>query len=137
MLAIEAHRSTIGNFYDTATSLLPTQYQNQLVRNIFSKRVMSLKKLQITSYCHLRKIVLFNGVTMFILFNVQQWLVYIKVIGDVENNPGPTYVVEKITLGSFYQGDRFGDVASIQCPYNLLYALCQKLKSFSMEWFQS
>ena len=48
-----------------------------------------------------------------------------KVSGDVESNPGPTYAVEKkAILGSFHQGDRFGDTADIQCACNSSYALC-------------
>ena len=44
--------------------------------------------------------------------------------GDVESNPGPTYVIEKAICGSYHQGDRrFGDTAGVQCACNSLYAL--------------
>lgn len=60
------------------------------------------KKLQIGSYYHFRKIVLFTWVAVFILFNVQQRHIDLKVSSDVQSNPGPTVVVEKAVLGSFH-----------------------------------
>ena len=73
MLAIEAHRSTIVEVYGTATSLLPIySIKMNLKGAYFQKRVTSSKKLQITSYYHFRKIVLFTWVTVFILFKVQK-----------------------------------------------------------------
>ena len=55
-----------------------------------------------------------------IIFDVQ-----LKV-GDIETNPGPTYNLDKIVHGSFYQGNSqlFGETAGIQCTCNALYALC-------------
>ena len=48
-----------------------------------------------------------------------------QLCGDVESNPGPTYAIEKVILGSFHQGDtRFGTTAGVQCACNLLFALC-------------
>ena len=45
--------------------------------------------------------------------------------GDIESNPGPTYVTEKAIHGSYHQGDqRFGNTAGVQCACNSLYALC-------------
>lgn len=40
--------------------------------------------------------------TVFILVNVQQQQIDLKVSGDVESNPGTTFVVEKAVLGSFH-----------------------------------
>lgn len=41
---------------------------------------------------------------------------------DMESNPGPTYHIQKVILGSFHQGDnRFGN--TVQCACNSLYAL--------------
>lgn len=54
-----------------------------------------------------------------------------------QSNTGPTYVADKGVLGSFHQGNRMlGDTAGTQCVYNLLYAVCQKLKGICMKWFQ-
>ena len=45
--------------------------------------------------------------------------------GDIESNPGPTYVIEKAIHGSYHQGDqRFGNTAGVQCACNSLYTLC-------------
>ena len=45
--------------------------------------------------------------------------------GDIETNPGPTYAVDKVVLGTFHQGDqRFGETVGVQCACNSLYALC-------------
>ena len=45
--------------------------------------------------------------------------------GDIESNPGPTYVIEKAIYDSYHQGDqRFGNTAGVQCACNSLYALC-------------
>ena len=45
--------------------------------------------------------------------------------GDIECNAGPVYNIEKVVLGSFYQGDsRSGATAVIQCVCNSLLALC-------------
>ena len=85
---------------------------------------MSLKKLQITSYYHFWKIVSFTWVTLFILFNVQQWQIELKVSGHIEINSGPTYVVDETVLVSFRQDDRrFGDTG-IHCAHNSLHAIC-------------
>ena len=44
--------------------------------------------------------------------------------GDIETNPGPTYAVDKVVLGTFHQGDqRFGETVGVQCACNSLYAL--------------
>ena len=45
--------------------------------------------------------------------------------GDIKSNLELTYSIEKITSGSFYQGNsRFGHTAGIQCACNSLYVLC-------------
>ena len=43
-------------------------------------------------------------------------------VGDIETNPGPTYNLEKIVHGSFYQGNSqlFGEAAGIECACNAL-----------------
>ena len=62
-------------------------------------------------------------------------LIYISVMlaqvvrpivdGDIESNPGPTYVIEKAVHGSYHQGDQpFGNTEGVQCACNSLYALC-------------
>ena len=47
--------------------------------------------------------------------------------GDIESNPGPAAVVnkiQKVVLGSCHQGHlKFGDTAGIQCSCNALYAI--------------
>ena len=45
---------------------------------------------------------------------------------DIETNPGPAYILEKIVHGSIYQGNSqlFGKTAGFQCACNGLYALC-------------
>ena len=92
MLVIEAHRSTIGKIYDTTTSLLPIHsFKMNSKGAYFQKRVTSSKKLQITSYYHFRKILLFTWVTVFILLHVQQWQTDLKVSGHVESNPEPIW----------------------------------------------
>ena len=41
--------------------------------------------------------------------------------GDIETNPGPTYVVDKAVLGTFHLGDqRFDETAGVQWTCNLL-----------------
>ena len=45
---------------------------------------------------------MFTWVAVFILFNVQQWHIDLKVSSDVQSNPGPTVVVEKAVLGPFH-----------------------------------
>ena len=46
--------------------------------------------------------------------------------GDIESNPGPTYVIEKAICGSYHQGDRrFDDTTGVQCACNSLYTLCR------------
>ena len=46
--------------------------------------------------------------------------------GDVESNPGPTFKVQKLTFGSYNQGDvsKFGETAGTQCASNSLVAIC-------------
>ena len=47
------------------------------------------------------------------------------LVGTQKSNPGPTYVVDKVILGTFHHGDqRFGETAGLQCACNSLYALC-------------
>lgn len=86
----------------------------------------STKKLQITSYYHFRKIVLFTRVTVLLFFfNVQHWQIDLKVSGDASINPGPTYAADEALLGSFHQDhERFGYTSSILCDGNLLCAMC-------------
>ena len=41
--------------------------------------------------------------------------------GDIETNPGPTYVVDKAVLGTFHQGDQsFDETAGVQWACNSL-----------------
>ena len=41
--------------------------------------------------------------------------------GDVESNPGPTYVIEKAICGSYHHGDRrFGDTAQVSNVHVIL-----------------
>ena len=120
MLAIEAHHSTIGKYYDTATLLLPLHSIKTSSKGTYFQNRM----LQMTYY-HLRKIFLFTLVTVFILSNIQQRQINLKVSGDRESNSNSTYVIDKFLLVLFHQGDRrFGDTASIQCACNSLYVLC-------------
>ena len=43
----------------------------------------------------------------------------------MENNPGPTYSIEKVIQGSFHQGNpRFERTAGVQCACKSLFALC-------------
>ena len=52
-------------------------------------------------------------------------VVRLIIDGDIESNPGPTYVIEKVIHGSYHQGNkRFGNTAGVQCACNSLYALC-------------
>ena len=52
-------------------------------------------------------------------------VVRLIIDGDIESNPGPTYVIEKVIYGSYHKGDqRFGNTAGVQCACNSLYALC-------------
>ena len=52
-------------------------------------------------------------------------VVRLIIDGDIESNPGPTYVIEKAIHGSYHQGDqRFGNTAGVQCACNSLYTLC-------------
>ena len=52
-------------------------------------------------------------------------VVRLIIDGDIESNPGPTYVTENAIHGSYHQGDqRFGNTAGVQCACNFLYALC-------------
>ena len=52
-------------------------------------------------------------------------VVRLIIDGDIESNPGPTYVIEKAIHGSYHQGDpRFGKTAGVHCACNSLYALC-------------
>ena len=49
----------------------------------------------------------------------------LQLCGHVESNPGPTYNIENVIMGSFHQGNtRFGLTAGIQRACNSLYALC-------------
>ena len=59
--------------------------------------------------------------------------------GDIESNPGPTYVIEKAIHGLYHQGDqRFGNTAGVQCACNSLYALCwsQIKKVYSLKYIR-
>ena len=62
---------------------------------------------------------------------IVQAVIFDKLLqdGDIETNPEPTYNIERVVQGSFYQGniELFGETAGIQCACNSLYALC---------WFQ-
>ena len=52
-------------------------------------------------------------------------VVRLIIDGDIESNPGPTYVTEKAIHGSYQHGDqRFGNTMGTQCVCNSLYALC-------------
>ena len=43
------------------------------------------------------------------------------LVGTQKSNPGPTYVVDKVILGTFHHGDqRFGETAGVQCACNSL-----------------
>ena len=52
-------------------------------------------------------------------------VVRLIIDGDIESNPGPTYVIEKVIYGSYHQGDqRFSNTVGVQCACNSLYTLC-------------
>ena len=44
--------------------------------------------------------------------------------GNIESNPGLTYVIEKAIYGSYHRGDqRLGNTAGVHYGCNFLYAL--------------
>ena len=67
-------------------------------------------------------------VLMVLLCNVNlTFLAVMKLIidGDVESNPGLTYIVKKSVKANFYQGDpMFGISAGMQCSCNTSLSIC-------------
>ena len=58
------------------------------------------------------------------LFCLYLILLLLRISGDIEINPGPTYAIDKCVQGSYHQGDqRFGETAGTQCACNSLFAL--------------
>ena len=123
MQEIEAHRSAIGRFYAVSFKLSSQGHvsKNQQTKELSSSNSFC-KKFSISgmiSNNRLFLIICFLSVAVFSGFLVLQ------LCGDVESNPGPTYNIEKVIMGSFHQGNtRFGLTAGIQCACNSLYALC-------------
>jgi len=49
----------------------------------------------------------------------------LSIDGDIESNPGPTYIILKVVQGFSHQGDpKFGKSAGIQCGTCAHVAIC-------------
>ena len=55
-------------------------------------------------------------------------LAQVKILifdGDIESNPGPTYIIEKAIHGSYHRGDqRLCNTKGVRTACNSLFALC-------------
>ena len=122
MLEIEAHQSAIRRFHAAPFKL---SSQGHLSKNQQTKELSNsngfCKEFSISGINNnrLSLIICFLSLAIFSSFLVLQHC------DDVESNPGPTYDIENVIMGSFHQGDaKFGLTAGIQCACNSLYVLC-------------
>ena len=127
MVPIQTHRNSIGSYHDKARLLYSYGHGNSnlLSRHTNCKNpVIKIKGfIKLFGYLSLKMILV-----LFCVGLIVQAVISDKLLqdGDSETNPGPTYNTERVTQGSFHQGNRelFGDAAGIQCACNSLYALC-------------
>ena len=103
MQEIEAHRSAIGKLCAVSFKLSSQGHvsKNQQTKELSSSNSFC-KKFSISgmiSNNRLFLIICFLSVAVFSGFLVLQ------LCGDVESNPGPTYNIEKVIMGSFHQDD--------------------------------
>ena len=127
MVTLQAHRNAIGSYYDKARllSTYGSGNSNSLSRRTYCKNLVIKIKVFVKLFGNLSlKMIL----VLFCVELIVQAVISDKLLqdGDSETNPGPTYNTERVTQGSFHQGNRelFGDAAGIQCACNSLYALC-------------
>ena len=128
MVTIQAHQNVIGSYYDKTRLLSPYGHgnSNSLSRYTNGKNPVIKIKGSVKLFGHLSLKMI---VVLFCVGLIVQDVISDKILqdGDIENNPGPTYNIERVEQGSFHQGNRkelFGESAGIQCACNSLYALC-------------
>ena len=128
MVTIQAHQNVIGSYYDKTRLLSPYGHgnSNSLSRYTNGKNPVIKIKGSVKLFGHLSLKMI---VVLFCVGLIVQDVISDKILqdGDIENNPGPTYNIERVEQGSFHQGNRkelFGESADIQCACNSLYALC-------------
>ena len=109
MLTIEAHRLVIGRFCAKAI-ILPSQ-------GIISKKQQGKKPSSTSLTKEFSNTTVSSISKGFVSLIVVLGFIVFQLSGDVESNPGPTYAIQKVILGSFHHGDtRFGTTA----VYNVL-----------------
>ena len=97
MLAIEAHRLVIGRFCAKAIILSGQGAASKKQQRKKLSSTSLTKKFSNTTVSSISK--------GFVSLIVALGFIVFQLSGDVEVNPGSTYTNEKVTLGSFHQGD--------------------------------
>ena len=111
MINIQVHRSAIGLYRDKAQSL-SSKGKGRL--SFFVESSKKRKAVKISRYLNF-KIALIELICLRLLIQAVISGMLLKG-GDIEINPGPTYILEKTVLhGSFHQGNGqlFGETAGI------------------------
>ena len=120
MINIQVHRSAIGLYLDKAQSL------SSKGKGRLSFFVESSKKRKVVK--RLRNLNLKIALIVLICLRllIQAIISGMQLKVDIETNPGPAYILEKIVHGSIHQGNSqlFDKTAGFQCVCNGLYALC-------------
>ena len=109
MISLEEYRVAIGTF-------ITKLFSNAFLTMYCGSNCSTLEKNRVN-------FVKFTGVVSLTI----KFAIIISILQheDIEFNAGPVYNIEKVVLGSFYQGDsRSGATAVIQCVCNSLLALC-------------
>ena len=133
MLGIEAHQFASGRFYATAIKLSSLG----VVRATSRKRQTYCSKNFRKNCLGIYKVSLIFGF-VFLCSLYFSSIGLLQLSGDVENNPGPTYSIEKVIQGSFSQGNpRFGRTAGVQCAFDSLFALCWLQVKTVSKWNKS
>ena len=124
MISIQAYRMAIGCFQGKAR-FLTTMSKNQKVLNIArTRKNITYDSGSVETWRKTTKIMPLICISVLLGLGLRSCNTLI-IDGDVESNPGPTYVTEKTICGSYHQSDRrFGDIAGVQFACNSLYALC-------------
>ena len=113
MLTIEAHRLVIGRFCAKAIILSSQGVVSKKLQEKKPSSTSLTKEFSSTTVSSISK--------GFVSLIVVPGFIVFQPSGD----PGPTYAIEKVILGSFHQGDtRFETTAGIQCASNSIFALC-------------
>ena len=119
MINIQAHRSAIALYLDKARSL------SSIVKGRLSLFIEGSKKRKVVKTSRHLNLKLALIVLICLRLLIQEIISGMLLKGrDIQTNPAPTYNLEKIVHGSFYQGNSqlSGETAGIQCESNALYA---------------